>query len=79
MKFKSKTVVITGAGSGIGRACALEFAKEGVTVVVADLDIGASGKNTATGGGNPTNKIITKNALILSDFTPCLNGYWGDS
>ncbi len=38
-----------------------------------------SGKTTASGGGNPTNKIINKNDLVLSDLTPCLNGYWGDS
>ena len=38
-----------------------------------------SGIATASGGGNPGNKIINKNDLILSDFTPCLNGYWGDS
>jgi len=38
-----------------------------------------SGKYTASGGGNPTNKIINENDLILSDLTPCLNGYWGDS
>ena len=38
-----------------------------------------SGKATASGGGNPTNKIISKNDLILCDLTPCLNGYWGDS
>jgi Xaa-Pro aminopeptidase len=38
-----------------------------------------SGKVTASGGGNPTNRIINKNDLVLSDLTPCLNGYWGDS
>lgn len=38
-----------------------------------------SGQRTATGGGNPTNKVIQKGDLILSDITPCLNGYWGDS
>lgn len=38
-----------------------------------------SGTSTATGGGLPTNKIINDGDLILSDFTPCLNGYWGDS
>lgn len=38
-----------------------------------------SGAATATGGGLPTNKIITEGDLILTDFTPCLNGYWGDS
>jgi len=38
-----------------------------------------SGAATATGGGLPTNKIINGGDLILTDFTPCLNGYWGDS
>ncbi|MBL7700333.1 MAG: SDR family oxidoreductase [Chitinophagaceae bacterium] len=37
MKLKNKTVVITGAGFGIGRACALCFAEEGANVVVADI------------------------------------------
>ena len=39
MKRKDKIVVITGSGSGIGRACALEFAKAGAKVVVADLNL----------------------------------------
>ena len=37
-----------------------------------------SGATTATGGGNPTNRIINKNDLVLTDLTPCFNGYWGD-
>jgi NAD(P)-dependent dehydrogenase (short-subunit alcohol dehydrogenase family) len=38
MKFKDRIAVITGAGSGIGRASALEFAREGARVVVADIN-----------------------------------------
>jgi meso-butanediol dehydrogenase/(S,S)-butanediol dehydrogenase/diacetyl reductase len=38
MKLKDKIAVITGAGSGIGRATALLFSKEGAKVVVADID-----------------------------------------
>lgn len=34
MRFKDKVVVITGSSRGVGRATALEFAKEGASVVV---------------------------------------------
>ncbi|MHA2184601.1 MAG: SDR family NAD(P)-dependent oxidoreductase [Promethearchaeota archaeon] len=37
-EFKNKVVVITGAGSGIGLALAERCAKEGMKVVVADID-----------------------------------------
>ncbi len=38
MRLKNKVVIITGAGSGIGRETALLFAKEGAKVVVADVN-----------------------------------------
>ncbi|MEQ1616555.1 MAG: glucose 1-dehydrogenase [Hyphomicrobiaceae bacterium] len=38
MDFKGKTVVITGAGNGIGRAAALGFAAGGANVVAVDRD-----------------------------------------
>jgi len=39
MKLKDRVSVITGSASGIGRASALEFAKEGAKVVVADINL----------------------------------------
>ncbi|MGE5553326.1 MAG: SDR family NAD(P)-dependent oxidoreductase [Betaproteobacteria bacterium] len=37
-RFEGKTVLITGAGSGIGRAIAVAFAQEGARVVATDLN-----------------------------------------
>jgi NAD(P)-dependent dehydrogenase (short-subunit alcohol dehydrogenase family) len=37
-RFTGKSVIVTGAGSGIGRATALAFAREGALVTVADID-----------------------------------------
>src|SRR5437762_2548009 len=38
MRLSGKTAVITGAGSGFGRATSVRFAEKGARVVVADLD-----------------------------------------
>ncbi len=37
-RFLNKVAIVTGAGRGIGRACAKAFAAEGACVVVADID-----------------------------------------
>ena len=39
MLLEDKVAVITGAGSGVGRASALRFAEEGAAVVCADIDL----------------------------------------
>ena len=41
MDLRGKTSVVTGGASGIGRALALRFAREGANVVVGDLDTAA--------------------------------------
>jgi NAD(P)-dependent dehydrogenase (short-subunit alcohol dehydrogenase family) len=39
MRFEGKVAVVTGAGTGIGKATALAFAREGASVVIADIDL----------------------------------------
>jgi NAD(P)-dependent dehydrogenase (short-subunit alcohol dehydrogenase family) len=55
MKMKDKVAVVTGGASGIGRATALAFAREGARVVVIDRDA-AGGEHTISeirdAGGN---------------------------
>ncbi len=38
MRYKDKIVLITGSGSGIGKAAAIAFAKEGGNIIVSDVN-----------------------------------------
>jgi len=44
MQLKDKVALITGAASGIGKEIAIEYAKQGAKVVIADLSLDAAGK-----------------------------------
>ncbi len=55
-RIESKIAIVTGAGSGIGRATALRFAAEGAKVIVADV----------TGAEDETAKAIGASAIALA-------------
>ena len=38
MDFSGKVAIVTGGGSGIGRATALKFAKHGAKIVLVDIN-----------------------------------------
>jgi NAD(P)-dependent dehydrogenase (short-subunit alcohol dehydrogenase family) len=46
-QLSGKTIIITGAGSGIGRAAALVFAREGARVLAADVSEEGGGETVA--------------------------------
>ncbi len=54
MRLNGKAAVVTGAGSGIGRAIAVRFAQEGASVLAADIDAAGAaqtaGQIRAAGG-----------------------------
>ena len=52
--FEGKVVVITGAGGGLGKAHALEFASRGARVVVNDL----GGAGDGTGSGDAADLVV---------------------
>src|SRR2546428_13688222 len=67
--FVGKTIIITGAASGIGKATALIFAREGANVVCADInEDGAretAGQVTAHGGkALPLRTDVTARAQV---------------
>jgi NAD(P)-dependent dehydrogenase (short-subunit alcohol dehydrogenase family) len=43
-KLHDKVAIVTGAASGIGRACAIRLAQDGAAVVIADIDAAGAGR-----------------------------------
>ena len=60
-RLQDKVCVVTGAGSGMGRACAVEMAREGGKVVVTDVN--------ATSGGETVEQIRSEGGLAI--FLQC--------
>ena len=60
-QLDGKTAIITGAASGIGRACARLFAARGARVVAADVD--------ATGAGQVVEELGESGHAITTDVT----------
>ncbi len=55
-EFKDKVVIVTGAGGGLGKAHALEFARRGAKVLVNDL----GGAGDGTGSGDMADAVVAE-------------------
>ncbi|HEY2531234.1 MAG TPA: SDR family oxidoreductase [Xanthobacteraceae bacterium] len=58
--FAGKTIIITGAASGIGRATALIFAREGANVVCADINENGARETAAAVNGKGSQALALK-------------------
>ena len=78
--FHGKTIVITGAGSGIGRATALVFAREGANVVCADINEEAVKETAAQVNAAGAEALaleidVTRRAAVGDMIELALNGF----
>ncbi|YCH09263.1 SDR family oxidoreductase [Arthrobacter sp. alpha11c] len=77
MNFTDQTVIVTGAGSGIGRAAALRFAELGANVVIADKN-GTAAREVADEAGAKALAVtvdVSDSASVRSMIKTVVNNF----
>ena len=82
MKLKDKVALITGAASGIGKEIAIEFAREGAKVCIADLSVEAANAtaqeiNAAGGSAMAVQMNVTDEAQVDAGFAKTVETFGG--
>ncbi|HEY5611787.1 MAG TPA: SDR family NAD(P)-dependent oxidoreductase [Thermoanaerobaculia bacterium] len=57
MRLKDRVALITGAGSGIGRASAIRFAAEGAKIVVVDMNVEGGKRRSRKSGARRRSSV----------------------
>jgi NAD(P)-dependent dehydrogenase (short-subunit alcohol dehydrogenase family) len=76
MQLKDKTAIVTGGGSGFGAGIARAFAREGATVMVADINTAAAEAVAAGIGGLAQTVDVSNNASVAAMAAAALAA-WG--
>ena len=76
MRLEGKTAIVTGAGSGFGAGIAAVFAREGATVMVADINADAARRVAEQVGGIARTVDVADGASMAAMKTAAMDA-WG--
>jgi len=82
MKLQGKSAIVTGAASGIGKAIAIIYAREGAAVAIADLNLDAANATAAeirAGGGKAMGVAmdVTSEDAVIAGVSAVVAAYGG--
>src|SRR5437588_9247850 len=76
-ELEGKVIVVTGGGDGIGRECALAYAREQATVVILDYNLSAADRTAADlpSPGMALHVDVSDGAAVNSAVAAVMNHY----